>query len=485
MMVDRRARLLLALVAAGLLPAQPSRRIQPYVAESKLFAVYKPADWHVKEEPRKESFRIVVTSPDGGSRVDFFWARNTEGRANALWFVGAFREMLGLSYPDVALSEVFVSRDSARAMATVRYSAEGRRVKGRYYFESRPAGLSAQGYTAPETRLAAERGLMLNIMASLAFTRAEPRGQAQFQPRFVELPLVARQAEDRSLSMQAPADWTFLAGGGKVVTFSPDAAMGFLFTTFQGNPMVRAGVQQGIIPSRYLPPGQALGAILTGFGHRNYRVLQARPDVATNQQFPLYTKSRCDAQDLVVSWTSNKGVACVGAFKMVNALPSMTGLWYTITAGIWGPEKEFYSYYPALERIANSFSINDRFARDYIRAGLENLRRLQQQTMAAMRDLNRAREQNQADWEARQRRQDYMQSKWDDYRRGNSYWVSDLEGGKVYHTDTWGTRDTETGDYYEGGRYTWTNFEGQNPRHPGEDMREVSSYEVEHGRRPQ
>ena len=97
--------------------------------------------------------------------------------------------------------------------------------------------------------------------------------------------------------------------------------------------------------------------------------------------------------------------------------------------------------------------------------------------MAAMQDLNRAREQNQRDWEARQARKDYMESKWDDYRRGNSYWVSDLEGGKVYHTDNWGTRDTVTGDYYEGRGYNWTNFEGENPRYP-EDMREVSSYEL-------
>jgi hypothetical protein len=101
-----------------------------------------------------------------------------------------------------------------------------------------------------------------------------------------------------------------------------------------------------------------------------------------------------------------------------------------------------------------------------------------------MQDLNRAREQNQAAWEARQERKDYMDSKWDDYRRGNSYWVSELEGGKVYATDPWGTKDTVTGDYYGGRGYNWVNFEGQNPRHPSENMRELSSWEVEHGRRP-
>jgi len=51
-------------------------------------------------------------------------------------------------------------------------------------------------------------------------------------------------------------------------------------------------------------------------------------------------------------------------------------------------------------------------------------------------------------------------------------------------TDTWGTKDTGTGDYYDGRAYGWTNFEGQNPRHSSETMREVSSYELEHGRPP-
>jgi hypothetical protein len=93
--------------------------------------------------------------------------------------------------------------------------------------------------------------------------------------------------------------------------------------------------------------------------------------------------------------------------------------------------------------------------------------------------LNDQRAQNQADWEARQARKDNMDSKWDDYRRGNSFWISEMEGGKVYKTDPWGTQDTQTGDRVEGAPYDYVHFEGQNPRHPSENMREVSSYELQ------
>jgi hypothetical protein len=482
-------RLLAALLAAlpcatGISLAQAAARIQPHFAENKLYAIYKPADWRVRETSRPDSLRVQVSSPDGASAVDFFWAPNAETRFDALRFLAAYRQLLTQSYPDVTLSSVYASRDSTRAVATVRMRAGAVPVTGRYYFEATATRLSAQGYSAPEARFASERPLLLNVLASFAFSKAKPTpvagGRTVLEPP-LQIPLVTKRAQDGSFAMQVPDDWTFLGGGGKVVTFAQGGGAGFIFTSFSGNPVLRgASVQQGVIGTPYQPPARALETILVGLGHRNVRIRSARPDGATNQQFAAMMRRQCDAQDIVVNWTSNTGQECLGGFKMINAIPSVVGQWYVIMAGAWGPDRDLYRYLPTLERVASSFSINDQYARQYIQAGLENLRRLQAQTQAAMQDLNRAREQNQADWEARQARKDFMDSKWDDYRRGNSYWVSDLEGGKVYHTDPWGTRDTATGDYWEGRGYNWTNFEGQNPNHPSENMREVSSYELQH-----
>ena len=131
-----------------------------------------------------------------------------------------------------------------------------------------------------------------------------------------------------------------------------------------------------------------------------------------------------------------------------------------------------------LEQIGASFAINDRYARNYIQQGLASLRVQQQRTARAMQSLNDARADNQRDWEARQERKDASNAKWDDYNRGNTYWISDLEGGKVYQTDPWGTQDTWTGDRADGKPYDYVHFEGQNPRHSSEQMRELSSYEV-------
>jgi len=460
--------------------AQSGPSLKPYVAASKLYMLYKPADWKVAEDLQAASLRVRVQAPDGASMVDYFWSQNPSKIPNALTFLVSWKQDLSRQHGVVTLSEVFVSPDASRATAKVRYRTSAGVIAGTYYVESRPEGQSAQSYCAPEGRLAAQRNLLLNIMASFAFTKTAPPAPGGAAPPPIQLALTPRRAQDGSLSIRVPADWAFLAGGGRVLTAAPDGAMGFIFTAFSGNPLLpQATIAQGIIGTRYLPPAQALAFVFNGFRNQQFRIHSAQPDQATMRECAVRMGGSCDAQDFQVSYVSPEGRACVGGFKMINFPPSpATGIWNCIVAGIWGPEHEFARYFPALEQIASSFAINDEYARRYIQAGLENLRRLQQKTQAAMQNLNQMRAQNQRDWEASQERKQYMDSKWDDYRRGRSYWVSELEGGKVYATDTGGTQDTVTGQYYEGRPYNWVNFEGQNPRHPSETMREVTSAEL-------
>ena len=455
-------------------------RLEPYVAPNKLYALYKPADWTVQHAAADGTFAITITSPDR-AQVNLLWMRVSQ--PNLSRFMATCRSGLAQTYAGATFSQIYMSRDGTRGMATVSYPVGNRRAQGRAFFEAVPGRATMQEYAAPESQLAAQRGVLLNVMASVAFIRPPHGAGGQAAP--VEVSLVERQAPDGSLSLKMPADWNFLGAQGRVVASQPGGGMGFIFTSFSGNPMLpRASVLQGTIGSRYRRPAETLPLVLLGFGHRNPVVTSATMDRATMGECTGYLRGGCEAQDLMARWTSKGGVDCVGAFKVVNTRPGAMGQWSSIVAGIWGPRKEFARYFPMLEKVGNSFSIRTGYAQAYIRAGLENLRVLQQQTAREIASLNYAREDMQRAWEDRQARQDYTESKWDDYRRGNSYWVSDLEGGRVYHTDTWGTRDTLTGDYYEGGGYTWTNFEGQNPHWASENMREVSGYELEHGGAP-
>ena len=464
-------------------PEADSPALKLYVAQDKTYALYKPADWVVHDEARPDSLRITVMAPDQSAAVDFLWARNPRGQVNALLALEAYRQRLVPSGAELVWKEVFRSPDQTRATAALQYRAPRLALQGAFYFEASPKALTAQGYLAREGQLAQQRPLLFNIMASLAFSKrpAPPPGQATaFNPQYVNPPLVSRRASDGSLSLNTPQDWGFAAAKGTVIAGAPNGGQGFAFLTLAGNPLLRqATVAQGVIAQNYLAPPQALKVILAGFGHRNIAIQQHQADPAGSQEFAQRVGRRGEAQDIVATWTSAKGTACLGFFKVISAAPSPTGLWFCLLAGVWGPRQDFHRHFPLLEKVASSFAINDQYARRYIQDGLRRARELHDKTVAAMRENARGREQQQADWEARQKRKEFADSKWDDYRRGNSYWVSDLENGKVYRSDSHGTRDTASNDYYEGRGYNYTNFEGRNPRHPSETMREVTSYEVQ------
>lgn len=460
-----------------------------YISPSRMYALQKPADWKVTEDARSDSFSITVTSPDASSKAVLLWTRISppkgQKRVTALDALRALSDGERKSHTDAAFSETLASSDGMHAVSMERFHVSGTAFRSRIFAETDGQKISLQYYTAPEATLKVQRPLLMNVLMSVAFIKAPHGGSLTDQVPPLRKTLVERHAPDGSLRVRIPQDWGFLAGKGMVVSGEPGGGAGFIFTAFAGNPMIPgASVLQGVIGRPYLSPAQTLPVVLLGFGHHEPKVTSASPDPATAARYRATVGRNAEVSDLVATWTSKEGAKCVGAFKVVNAVPVVMGQWSSIVAGIWGPQGDFARYYPVLEQVANSYSVNDQYARQYIQAGLANLRRLQQQTARAIQSLNYAREDMQHAWEERQARKDYMDSKWDDYRRGNSYWVSDLEGGKVYHTDPYGTRDTRTGDYYEGGGFTWTNFEGQNPQHSSEGMREISSYELEHGAPP-
>lgn len=450
---------------------------------NRSYALYKPANWKVNEDPRPDSMRITVIAPDQSAAVDFLWVRNPGGQINALLALAAYRQRLVPSGAEIIWSDVYRSPDNSRATVTMRYRTANLSLEGMFYLEASARALSVQGYMAPEGQLAQQRPMLYNIMASLAFSRQpvpQPVKAEAFNPQYVNVPLINRPAQDGSLTMRTPSDWGFLAAQGKVITSADNGSQGFAFLVFSGNPILRGTtVAQGVIAQPYMAPNQAIQVILAGFGHRNIKITKSQPDPTASQEFFQQVGRRSDAQDMMVTWTSAKGASCLGFFKVINAAPSPTGLWFCMLAGTWGPKHDFYRYYPMLEQVASSFSINDQYARRYIQEGLKRARELHDKTIAMMRDNAKGREQQQAEWEARQKHKDFIESKWDDYRRGNSYWVSDLENGKVYQTDSYGIRDKGTTNYYEGSGYNYTNFEGRNPHHPSETMREVTRQEME------
>ena len=459
----------------------PPPRFEPWISPSKAFTLSKPSDWVVKEDTGDGAFSITVTSPDHASEVNMLWVKWPTHAV--VKYVALCESVMGKPHPGFAFTKVWIAKDGNRGVAETAYPVNGVRSVGRAYFESNGQRAVMQEYAAPQQRIASDRPIMMNIVASVAFIHApKGAGAAAAGPPPFQIPLSPRRADDGSWALQMPADWQATGAQGRILAGKPGGGMGFIFTAFTGQPGLRVGgIGQGMIASLYMPPDRTLLRILGEFGHHNQQVVKTIPDPEGMKECSGMARNGCDAAIVLAKWTSKGGANCLGAFKLINLKPGAMGTWSTTVAGIWAPQEEFARYLPTLEAIGKSFQINGQFASQYVARGLENLRILEGQTAQAMADLRYAAEDKQRAWEQQQERKEFTDSQWDDYSRGNSYWVSDLENGKVYHTDTWGTRDTQTGDYYEGRGYNWTNFEGQNPNYPSEDMHEVTRYELEHG----
>ena len=83
----------------------------------------------------------------------------------------------------------------------------------------------------------------------------------------------------------------------------------------------------------------------------------------------------------------------------------------------------------------------------------------------------------QAAYEERQRSMDYIDYQRTNYIRGEQDWISKVEGGTIYHTDTWGTKNTATGEYWKGQPYDYVHFKGENPKYR-EQMTTIDSRQL-------
>ncbi|MFH2012326.1 MAG: hypothetical protein ABIJ37_06475 [Pseudomonadota bacterium] len=463
--------------------------MEKWVSPQGVVSVLKPKKWKVEENYTGNSASVVVCNNSRTTGVTFFVSRNDAGIKDSLYILGENVRQNRKKFPDFKCDKTWAARDRSKAVTDISFTAKGTPVLGKFYYFVNPNQLLIISYQAPSDLFPKYKGLLLTILNNINFydqNEEKKRKQSTKQPseksiQPVQKQMVLRRATDGSVRFMAPVDWQYQAQKGRAIVGSEQEDAGFVFTSveaFAKDPGVRV---PGVLISRYLPPNQFIGLFLSNYGNaKNVQVIEQKPDHKTVQEAAQFLRAQCEAQDLVVKFSAKSGKACLASFKVITTYPApFSGQWYSIVSGFWAQEDRFAAYAPLLENIAKSYQINEAWSRNYIQSGLANLRRLKQKTQQSIQELNQARYDQQRSWEANQARKDYSNWKFSQYLRDESSWVSNLEGGKVYHTDSWGTKDTWTGDYYEGSSYNYVNFEGKNPRHPSlEGMQEINNYDL-------
>jgi hypothetical protein len=209
-------------------------------------------------------------------------------------------------------------------------------------------------------------------------------------------------------------------------------------------------------------PADALAVLLQAYGASGIQVVERSSNPAKASQIAAGLRRGADAEIVILTYTTKKGARVRGYFDVASLRPLYSGQWGLMMMGTWAPDAEFDRWLPTLVQMSESFQINLEWARQYIQAGLANLRRLMKETAAkaakAAQDIRNA---SNAAYEERQRSQAYIDYKRTSYIRGEQEWIAGAEGGKMVTTDAWGMR-RNSGEYVaEGQDFNYYNYRGQ------------------------
>ncbi len=447
--------------------------MKKYVTGKATFVVYAPAGWTVAEA-EQPGFRILsAADPTGELEAAMFCGTSPVGD-DLLALARRFTGGIARQYPDFQVLNPMVSPDGVRLVfdGTYTHPQKGGR-EFRCWISERRGDFTYHSIEGPAGRLDESRALLLTILANARVMNGafDAGGAAP-----VEVPLYPYRLADGSATIQIPQGWNVQAtGGGTFVAADPSGAFSFIVGGAEVlTPQLGVNVPGAFI-SPYRPPHRALEFLATRQGAVSgveFEEVIPRPDVA-RQIAQVYTVGTVEAEEFVYTFNGQAGRGkgysfgiCFGSRLGVN--------WRFWHISVAAPAELFDRYVPTMTAMVQSYRIDDQFAMNYIQQGMARLRQLQQQTAAMVaRNAREISEMMTAAYDERQRSQDYIDYQRTSTIRGESDWISGMEGGAVYHSDSWGTKNQVTGESWEGAPFNYVHFEGRNPKY-NEDMTPVN-----------
>ena len=486
----------LVVPAASAPQGNPPARMEKYKAPDGSFALYKPPGWNVGAKAVEHGRAVTVSEPGGRSFAVMRTLKIKDRKGNTAALASRMMKDLRPAVSGLSLVWAKSTEDRRRTVIEIRYTdARNMPMRGRYYFNSKYPDATVFGYEAPVKEIDALRPTLLSVISN--FTILDPSGASKDAPPVVsprgisDLPMEEQRAKDGSFSMLIPKGWKMEGARGQLLCVPPeDGIAGVIFAPvgFWGPsqiPNFDGSRIPGVIHSPYLHPVDALIVAMRATGSRNHKIFDRASDPKRARDASAFLKQAMEVETATVAFDSRTGVRCRGYYDVMASSPMPSEQWGINITGVWAPEKELPGYLPSLAKMAGSYRINERFAKEYVREGMENVRRMARENSERMaRNAQELRESSMAAYQERQRSQEYIDYKRTGYIRGEQEWVSEAEGGALYKSDHWGlSREGER--KIEGQDFNYYNYKGQNPRYnetmtPVDSSREV--YESVYGK---
>ncbi|HUK14031.1 MAG TPA: hypothetical protein VLW17_12080, partial [Thermoanaerobaculaceae bacterium] len=292
------------------------------------------------------------------------------------------------------------------------------------------------------------------------------------------VPMGTYRLRDGSASFLLPTGWRVQEfGKGTFLAGDQAAGVGFMVGTVDvASPRLNLHYP-GVVVSPYLPPDRAWAFVTSHFGlatDLRFVSVSPRRELAAAMA-AVHTAGPVEVEDLVYTYTSREGRASKG-YTLGFSFGSRLDIgWSFRHLSVAAPAERFDALVPSFTAMLESYRINEGWAAQYIAQGVQHLRQLQQQTSAIVtRNAQEIHQMMQDAYDERQRSHDYIDYQFTNFIRGQQDWVSSVEGGTVYHSDSWGTKNTITGESWQGQPFNYVDFEGANPKYQ-EQMQAIDS----------
>ena len=455
--------------------SQAAPGMQKVVTEKATFVLYVPRGWKAVEGTEGAARTVRASDTSGRSAVFFSTGAAPQGE-NAAALAKRANAGLGRQAGDLAIRSAFSSRDGSALVYDGVYTPPKRgKTEFRTWVSRKGDDFTLSRIEAPAGQFEAMKPMLLTVLSNIRVTKGSFAIQAAAAP--VEVQLVTHRLRDGSASFLMPQGWQCQDTGKGL--FAAGDPSGYSFIS--GNvelltPQMRVN-PPGILVSPYLAPGQAWQFITARYGlasNMRFEKVIPRADMA-RQMGQVYTVGPVTVEELVYTFTSREGRPTKGYTYGISFGSRLGTNWSFRRLTVTAPADRFGAWAGTFGSMMGSYRINERWAQEYVTQGARRLREMQQQTSAMVaRNAQEIRQMMQAAYDERQRSMDYIDYQRTSYIRGQQDWISSMEGGAVYRSDSWGTKNTTTGEYWEGKAYDYYRFQGQNPKY-NEQMQPVDS----------
>lgn len=435
--------ILLLVLAANVLAEQPKVLWKKMVTEKSSFVLYAPTGWRATEATAGPARVVGVSDPTGAYAVTFRCGPLPQGWT-AYHMAGVLLGTIARQAPDVALTD---AKMDPRTQNTVLGGTYTQKTSGKREFRcwtTAGNGLcTAAMIAAPAGRLAAAKPTLLGVLANIRVLK----GAFAWKSTAPTLKLVRRALPGNTAGVLIPADWKLTSlGNGMFFAHDAQHTVGMLSLMHEAATPRMPVRPAGMPVSWGMNPHKAFaffaGILKSGRDFRYGKIVN-RPDLA-RLAGTMYNRGPITVEEFDCTYTGKTG-RCRAYNLGVYYGTTINTNWRFYHLTVWAKADKFPSLANDFVAMVQGYSLNPQFVRAYVARGMAVVRAMQRQTAAIVaRNAREIRQMNYQAFRNRMDSKDYTDYLFTRYMRGEQDWVSGVEGGRVYRSNSWGMEDARS-----------------------------------------